>query len=127
LSFIHFLSFDLCKVFAFCFLSSDNENPKRDTATASAVDTPASNEPPSQEAGAVVQSPEAPVKKGNHRASKCLKKAVVASTSLDTHRPVISADDVSIASYGLFIYYLNFSSHVFLFIDFDEEIRLFGH
>jgi hypothetical protein len=41
-------------VFAFCFLCSDNENPKRDTATASTVDTPTSNEPPSQEAGAVV-------------------------------------------------------------------------
>jgi hypothetical protein len=27
----------------------------------------------------------------------------------------------------LFFYYLNFSSHVFLFTDFDEEIRLFGH
>jgi hypothetical protein len=96
LSFIRFFSFDLCKVFAFCFLCSNNENPKRETATASAVDTPASNEPPSQEAGAVVQSPEAPVKKGNPRASKRLKKAAVASTSLDTHRLVISADDVSI-------------------------------
>jgi hypothetical protein len=74
LSFIRFLSFDLCKVFAFCFLCSDNENPKRDTATASAIDTPASNESPSQEAGAVVKSPEAPVKKGNPHASKRLKR-----------------------------------------------------
>jgi hypothetical protein len=114
-------------VFSFCFLCSDNENPKRDTATASAVDTPASNGPPSQEAGAVVQSLEAPIKKGNPRASKRLKRATVASTSLDTHRPVISADDVSTASCGLFFYCLNFSSHVFLFTDFDEEIRLFGH
>jgi hypothetical protein len=122
LSFIRFLSFDLCKVFAFCFLCSDNENPKRDTATTSTVDTPASNEPPSQESGAVVQSPE-----GNPHASKHLKKAAVASTSLDTHRPVISADDVSTASCNLLFYCLNFSSHVFLFTDFDEEIRLFGH
>jgi hypothetical protein len=111
----------------FCFLCSDNENPKRDTATAPTVDTPASNEPPSQEAGVVVQSLEAPVKKCNPRASKRLKKAAVASTSLDTHRPVISADNVSTTSCGLFFYCLNFSSHVFLFIDFDEEIRLFGH
>jgi hypothetical protein len=51
----------------------------------------------------------------------------VASTSLDTHRPVISADDVSTASCGLFFYCLDFSSHVFLFTDFDEEICLFGH
>jgi hypothetical protein len=114
-------------VFAFCFLCSDNENPKRDTASASAVDTPASNELPSQEAGAVVQSLEAPLKKGNPRASKRLKKTVVACTSLDTHRPVISADDVSTASCDLFFYCLNFSSHVFLFTDFDEEICLFGH
>jgi hypothetical protein len=69
-----FFSFDLCKVFAFCSLCSDNENPKRDTAIASVVDTPASNEPPSQEAGAMVKSPEAPVKKGNSCASKRLKK-----------------------------------------------------
>jgi hypothetical protein len=109
LSFIRFLSFDLCNVFAFCFLRSDNENPKRDTATASAVDTPASNEPPSQEAGAVVKSPEAPVKKGNPRASKRLKKAAVASTSLDTHRPVVSADDVSTASCGLLCLLLELS------------------
>jgi hypothetical protein len=91
------------------------------------MDTPASNEPPSQEAGVVVQSLEAPVKKGNPRASKRLKKAAVASTSLETHRPVISADDVSAASCGLFFYCLNFSTHVFLFTNFDEEICLFGH
>jgi hypothetical protein len=72
-------------VFSFCSLFSDNENLKRDAATASPVDTPAANEPPSQEAAMVVKSPEAPVKKGNSRASKRLKKAAVASTSLDTH------------------------------------------
>jgi hypothetical protein len=49
----------------------------------------------------VVKSPEAPVKKGNSRASKRLKKAAVAGTSLDTHRPMVSADDVSITSYDL--------------------------
>jgi hypothetical protein len=68
-------------VFAFCSLFSDNENPKRDAATASLIDTPAANEPPSQEAAMVVKSPEAPVKKGSSRASKRLKKATVASTS----------------------------------------------
>jgi hypothetical protein len=88
-------------VFAFCSLFSDNENPKRDAATASLVDTPAANELPSQEDVVVVKSPEATVKKDNSRASKCLKKATVAGTSLDTHRPVGSADDVSTASCGL--------------------------
>jgi hypothetical protein len=81
----------------FVFLWSDNENPKGETATPPVIDTPASNEPPSQEAGAMVKSPEAPVKKDNPRASKCLKKAAAVSTSLDTHRPVISADAVSTA------------------------------
>jgi hypothetical protein len=114
-------------VFAFCFLCSDNENPKGDTAPASVVDTPTSNEPPSQEASVVVKSPEAPIKMGNPRASKRLKKAAAVSTSLDTHRPVISADNVSTASCSLFFYCLVFSSHVFLSIDFNEEIRLFGH
>jgi hypothetical protein len=101
LSFIRFLSFELCKVFAFCSCCSDNKNPKGDTTAAPIVDTPASNEPPSQEAGAVVKSLEAPVKKGNSRASKRLKKAAVAGTSLDTHRPMVSTDDVSITSYDL--------------------------
>jgi hypothetical protein len=76
--------------------SSDDEDPKRDTATASRIDTSAANEPPSQEA-AMVKSPEAPVKKGNSRASKCLKKMVVASISLDAHWPVGSRDDASTA------------------------------
>jgi hypothetical protein len=110
-----------------CSFCSDNENPKGETATAPVIDTPASNEPPSQEAGAVVKSPEAPVKKGNPRASKHLKKTAAVSTSLDTHRPMISADNVGTAPCGLFFYYLDFSSHVFLYIDFDEEICLFGH
>jgi hypothetical protein len=96
-------------VFGFYSLFSDNEDPKRDTATASLVDTPAANEPPSQEAAMVVKSPEAPVKKGNSCASKRLKKAAVASTSLDTHRPVGSADDVSTASCGLLFLLLELS------------------
>jgi hypothetical protein len=83
-------------VSAFCSLFSDNENPKRDPATTPLVDAPAVDEPPSQEAVVVVKSPEAPAKKGtSSRASKCLKKAPVASTFLDTHRPVGSTDDVS--------------------------------
>jgi hypothetical protein len=75
----------------------------------------------------VVKSPEAPVKKGNPRASKRLKKAAIISTSLDTHQPVTSADDVSTALCGLFFLLFGFSSNVFLSIDFDEEVRLYGH
>jgi hypothetical protein len=101
LSFIRVLSIDLCKLFAFCLLCSDNKNPKKGTTTASAVDMPASIELPSQEAGVVVKSPEAPVKKGNSCASKRLKKVAMASTSLDTHRPMVFVDDVSITSCDL--------------------------
>jgi hypothetical protein len=76
-------------VFAFCSHFSDNENSKRDAAIASLIDTPAADEQPFQEAAVVVKSLEAPVKKGTSCcASKRLKKAPVASTSLDTHRPV---------------------------------------
>jgi hypothetical protein len=109
---------------SFC---SDNEKPKGDATTAAIVDIPTSNEPPSQEAGVVVKLPVAPVKKGNSRSSKRLKKAAVASSSLDAHRPVVSTDDVSTAPCDFFVYCLNFPAHVFLLTDFDEEVRLFGH
>jgi hypothetical protein len=75
----------------------------------------------------VVKSPEAPVKKGNPRASKRLKKAAVISTSLDTHRPVTSADDVSTSPCSLFFYLFGFFFSCFPFIDFDEEVCLFRH
>jgi hypothetical protein len=55
----------------------------------------------------VTKSREAPAKKGApSRASKRLKKAPMASTSLNTHRPVSSADDVSTAlNWWLTFYY----------------------
>jgi hypothetical protein len=43
----------------------------------------------------VPKSPEAAAKKAGSHASKRLKKASAASTSLDTSRPVIPTDDVS--------------------------------
>jgi hypothetical protein len=89
-------------VSTFCSLFSDNDNPRRDAATAPLVDAPATDEPPSQEAAVVAKSPEAAVKKGtSSRASKRLKKVSVASASLDTHRPVGSTDDVSTTFCGL--------------------------
>jgi hypothetical protein len=76
----------------------------------------------------VVKSPEAPVKKGtSSRASKRLKKAMAASASLDTHRPVGYPDDVSTASCGLLFLLLEFFFSYFPLIDSDEKIRLFGH
>jgi hypothetical protein len=96
-------------VLAFRSFCSDNKNPKGDAATAALIDILASDEPPSQEAGAVVKSPAAPVKKGNSHPSKHLKKATVASTSLDAHRPVISADNVSTAPCDLLCLLLELS------------------
>jgi hypothetical protein len=115
-------------VFAFCSLSSDDEDPKRNAVTASLIDTSAANEPPSQEAAMVVKSPEAPAKKGTSScASKRLKKAMVASASLDTHRPVGSPDDVSTASCGLLYLLLELFFSCLPLTDSDEKIRLFGH
>jgi hypothetical protein len=85
LLFVFFL-LTYAKKLLFCSLYSDDEDPKRDAATASLVDTFAANEPPSQEAAMVVKSLEAPAKKGTSScASKRLKKATTASASLDTH------------------------------------------
>jgi hypothetical protein len=78
----------------FCSFFSDNESPKKDVATAPIVDAPAIDEPPSQEVAMVPKSPEAAAKKAGSRASKRLKKASAASTSLDAHRPISSTDNV---------------------------------
>jgi hypothetical protein len=113
---------------AFCSLSSDDEDPKGDAATASLVDTFAANELPSQEAAVVVKLPDAPVKKGtSSRASKRLKKATTASASLDTHRPAGSPNDVSTASCGLLFLLLEFSFSCFPLTGSDENFCLFGH
>jgi hypothetical protein len=115
-------------VFAFCSLFSDDEDPKRDAVTASLVDTSAANEPPSQEAAMEVKSPEAPVKRGtSSRASKRLKKATVASASLDTHRPVGSPDDVSTASCDLLFLLLEFFFSYLPLTNSYEKNCLLGH
>jgi hypothetical protein len=81
--------------FTFCFFFSDNVDPKKFAATAPVTDAPVVDEPPSQEAAVVPKSSEAAAKKSGSRASKRLKKASTASTSLDASRPVIPTDDVS--------------------------------
>jgi hypothetical protein len=74
----------------------------------------------------VPKSPEAATKKASFHASKHLKKASAASTSLDAPRPVIPTDDVS-AIYFCCLLALNYSSHALLWIEFDEKVRLFGY
>jgi hypothetical protein len=70
-------------LYSFCFFFSDNEDLKKYAATALVIDTPVVDEPPSQEAAVVPKSPEAATKKAGFCASKRLKKASAASTSLD--------------------------------------------
>jgi hypothetical protein len=120
--------FDSCNFFAFGSLSSDDEDPKRDDATASFLDTLAANEAPSQEADVVVKSPEAHVKKiTSSRASKRLKKATAASASLDTPRLVGSPGDVSTASYDLLFLLLELVFSCLPLTGSDEKIRLLGY
>jgi hypothetical protein len=92
------------KGFTFCFLFSDEENPKR-FAAAPATDTPAIDEPPSQEVDPAVKSPKAlrvPVKKiVAIRSSKRVKKLTDAGASLEAHRSTSSSDDVRVDT-GIF-------------------------
>jgi hypothetical protein len=90
------LSFNLCKVFVFCFICSDDENPKRDAATAPFVEATAADAPSHQEAAPVLKSPEAPAKTvSSSRGSKRLKKVKDASASLNAPQPTSSSDDIS--------------------------------
>jgi hypothetical protein len=104
--------------FIFCFLLSDEENAKRFAAAAPATDTPAIDEPPSQEADLVVKSPKAlraPVKKVvATRGSTRAKKSTNVGASLEAHRS--TSDDVRVAT-GMFASILrDFHTHVF-FLD----------
>jgi hypothetical protein len=88
------------KSLAFCFLCSDNEDPKRDAATAPSAETMATDEPSVQEVEPVVKSskaPKAPVKKvvATH-GSKRLKKSTDAGASLEIHQSTSSSDDVCV-------------------------------
>jgi hypothetical protein len=77
---------------------SDNEDPKRDAATAPSAETMAADEPSVQEVEPAVKSPKAqkaPVKKVVvTRGSKCLKKSTDAGASLEIHQSTSSSDDV---------------------------------
>jgi hypothetical protein len=91
-----FFSFGLREVFAFHFLCSDNEDPKKRAATAPSVEATVPNEPSFQEAAPVVKPKETPAKRvPSSCGSNRLKKATDASTSLDAHRPTTSSDNVT--------------------------------
>jgi hypothetical protein len=111
--------------FTFCFFFSDNEDPKKFAAAAPVIDAPVVDEPPSQEATVVPKSPEAAAKKAFFCASKRLKKASAACTSLDAPRPVIPTDDVS-TIYFCCLLALNYSSYALLWTGFAEKVHLLG-
>jgi hypothetical protein len=109
------------------FYFSDEENPKRFAAAAPATDTPAINEPPSQEADPAVKSPKAPrapVKKVvATRGSTRVKKSTNAGASLEAHRPTSSSDDVRV-DIGIFVFVscMIFILIYFFWIELDEEV-----
>jgi hypothetical protein len=74
---------------AFCLLCSDNEDPKRDAATAPSAETMAADEPSVQEVEPVVKSPKAPKAPINKVVATCgskhLKKSTDAGASLEIH------------------------------------------
>jgi hypothetical protein len=104
--FILYLVFFLltyAKSLAFCFLCSDNEDPKRDAATAPSAETMAADEPSVQEVEPVVKSSKAPKAPKAHvkkvvatRGSKHLKKSTDAGASLEIHQSTSSSDDVCV-------------------------------
>jgi hypothetical protein len=116
----------------FCFLFSDEEDPKRFAVAAPATDTPAIDEPPSQEVDSVVKSPKAPrapVKKvvATH-GSKHVKKSIDAGASLEAHRSTSSSDDVRVDT-GIFAFVscVIFILTYFFWTELDEEVCCFGH
>jgi hypothetical protein len=120
------------KSLAFCFLRSDNEDPKRDAAIAPFAKTMAADEPSLQEVDPVVKSPkapEAPVKKViATRGSKHMKKSTDAGASLEAHRSTSSSDDAR-GDPGIFAFVpcAIFILTCFSWTDLDEEICHFGH
>jgi hypothetical protein len=73
----------------------------------------------------VRKSPKAAANKAGSPASKRLKKASAASTSLDAPRPVIPTDDVSTICF-CWLLALNYSSHALPWTDFAEKVCLLG-
>jgi hypothetical protein len=85
---------------SFASFLSDEENLKRFAATTPATDTPAINEPPSQEVDPAVKSPKAPrvpIKMiVTVHSSKLMKKSLDAGASLEAHWSTSSFDDVCV-------------------------------
>jgi hypothetical protein len=87
------------KPVSFCFLYSDDEDPKRDAATAPSAEDITADEPPVQEAEPAMKSPKAPrasIKKVSvTRSAKRSKKSKETYVFFEAHESADSLDDVS--------------------------------
>jgi hypothetical protein len=87
------------KPVSFCFLCSDDEDPKRDAATAPSAEDITADEPPVQEAEPAMKSlkdPRASIKKVPvTQCAKRSKKSKETDVSLEDHESADSPDDVS--------------------------------
>jgi hypothetical protein len=115
---------------SFCFLCSDDEDPKRDAATAPSAENIAIDEPPVQEAEPTAKSPKAPrapIKKVPvARSTKRSKKSKEADVSLEVHDSTNYPDDVSNCPSLCFLHD-PYTHVVFALTGTDEEIRRLGH
>jgi hypothetical protein len=88
------------KSLAFCFLCSDNEDPKRDAATTPSAETMAADKPSVQEVEPVVKSSKAPKALVKNVIATCgskrLKKSTDIGASLEIHQSTSSSDDVCV-------------------------------
>jgi hypothetical protein len=93
---LEFLSLSFCFVDNKFALLRDDDAPNKHAAAAPILDAPTSSKELPQKETMVTKSLTVPPNKGTSpRASKCLKKSAVASTSLEAHQPAASSKDVS--------------------------------
>jgi hypothetical protein len=87
------------KLASFCFLCSDDEDPKRDATTAPSAEDTTADEPPLPEVEPAVKFPKAsraPIKKiPVSRSTKRSKKSKETDVSLEAHKSAGSPVDVS--------------------------------
>jgi hypothetical protein len=92
------LSLPLCFADSKFVLLKDDDEPKKDAAAAPLLDALAISKELPQEESVVMKSLIVPSAKGTPtRASKCLKKAAAAATSLEAHQPMVLSKNVSIS------------------------------
>jgi hypothetical protein len=96
-----FLSLPFCFADSNFVLLSDDDGPKKDVAVAPLLDALTTSKELPQKGTVVTKSLIVPPAKGTPpRASKHLKKAAAASTSLEAHQPAAPSKNVSTALFS---------------------------